>query len=316
MTITSGAGSNVITVSVAAGYVGGNITVSAVNACGNSPLRTRSTALNMPATPGVIAGPANGICQASGVVYTIASVPTASSYSWAVPAGATIVSGQGTNTITVDFGLSFSSGAITVSSVNNCGTSSARSISVTGIPARPGTISGLVSPACGGQSYTYGVATVSGASSYVWTVTPGGSVTFPSPMIVNGKDAQITWAAGAPASQGVTVRAANTCGSSTTRSAGVTVNSCPRLSAAEVQQWNMYPNPATDRLNISLSVAQDMDYIITIVDAAGRIVMRQQLQAISGTNSFEMNVSELSSGLYSVLLESEGVQDIQRLIVE
>jgi hypothetical protein len=59
-----------------------------------------------------------------------------------------------------------------------------------------------------------------------------------------------------------------------------------------------------------------MDYIITIVDAAGRIVKRQQLQAISGTNSFEMNVSELSSGLYSVLLESEGVQDIQRLIVE
>lgn len=55
--------------------------------------------------------------------YTTGKVNGASSYNWSVPAGAVIVSGQGTREISVDFGASQSQGAVCVYATNNCGSS-------------------------------------------------------------------------------------------------------------------------------------------------------------------------------------------------
>ncbi len=83
----------------------------------------------VPATPGTITpsnpSPAIG---ASGITYTIAAVPGATTYNWKVPPGATITSGQGTTSITVTWGNN--PGTITVNASNSCGTSGTQSISV------------------------------------------------------------------------------------------------------------------------------------------------------------------------------------------
>jgi len=55
------------------------------------------------------------------VTYSVSSVPSATSYNWSVPSDATIVQGQGTNTILVDFGVQ--SGDISVSIPTSCDTS-------------------------------------------------------------------------------------------------------------------------------------------------------------------------------------------------
>ncbi|MFM9008399.1 MAG: BspA family leucine-rich repeat surface protein, partial [Bacteroidota bacterium] len=138
--ITSGQGSNIITVSVAAGYSGGSVAVTASNICGTSPARTRLVTTNLPGTPGAISGDAGGVCNASGIVYSIASVSGATSYNWSV-SGGTVVSGQGSTSITVNFG-SFTNGSVSVQAVNGCGSSSLRTLTVTGSPAQPGVISG------------------------------------------------------------------------------------------------------------------------------------------------------------------------------
>jgi beta-glucanase (GH16 family)/regulation of enolase protein 1 (concanavalin A-like superfamily) len=52
-------------------------------------------------------------------VYSVTSVPGAS-YSWTVPSGATIVSGQNTNQITINFGANAVSGNIAAAVTNNC----------------------------------------------------------------------------------------------------------------------------------------------------------------------------------------------------
>ena len=49
------------------------------------------------------------VCQGqTGVTYSIAAVTGATTYEWSVPSGAAIVSGNGTNSITVDFSTSAS----------------------------------------------------------------------------------------------------------------------------------------------------------------------------------------------------------------
>jgi hypothetical protein len=270
--------------------------------------------LNLPNTPGVIGGAASGVCQSSGVVYTIASVPNATSYSWTVPAGATIAAGQGTAALTVDFGAGFTGGQITVASVNGCGTSSVRSFTVSGAPARPGAISGIVSPACGGQSYTYSVGSVAGTTNYLWTVTPGGSVAFPTPLIVNGKDAQITWTLGAPSSQGVNVRTQNACGTSTTRSASVTVNTCIRV--ADAIQAEIYPNPAHDLVNVVFAAESAANFQVQIIDAAGRVVAQESIAAVAGMNKMEVDVNGLASGMYTIMISNENSKLIEKLLID
>ncbi|MCX6279002.1 MAG: DUF1566 domain-containing protein [Bacteroidetes bacterium] len=70
------------------------------------------------ATPGTISGNANPTINAVGVIYTIAALSGALGYTWTVPLGSTITSGQGTTSITVNFGTA--NGAIFVSAYGSC----------------------------------------------------------------------------------------------------------------------------------------------------------------------------------------------------
>src|SRR5690606_35252617 len=66
------------------------------------------------ATAGAISGDIT-VCQGdTGVVYTIPVLPNASSYTWSLPPGATIVSGANTNSITVDYNASATTGNVSV----------------------------------------------------------------------------------------------------------------------------------------------------------------------------------------------------------
>lgn len=81
-----------------------------------------------PATPGGITGSV-AVSPGNLFVYTIATVPFATNYIWTIPAatGWSIVSGQGTTSLTVTAGNTGTSGFITVRSSNTCGTSAASS---------------------------------------------------------------------------------------------------------------------------------------------------------------------------------------------
>jgi hypothetical protein len=83
----------------------------------------------LPATPGTITG-TNPVCASNSYTYSIAAVTDATSYNWTVPAGWTITAGAGTTTITATAGSA--GGNISVTAVNECGTSpSASTMSVT-----------------------------------------------------------------------------------------------------------------------------------------------------------------------------------------
>ncbi|GAB4093552.1 hypothetical protein GCM10028786_24790 [Flaviaesturariibacter terrae] len=115
---------------------------------GYSSTITYATLPAAPATPGTISGTATPCSGASGVAYSVAAVANASSYTWTLPAGATIATGDGGNSITVNFGSS--GGSIAVSASNSCGSSSPRTLAIS-LNVAP-TISGQ--PAV--QSITYG----------------------------------------------------------------------------------------------------------------------------------------------------------------
>jgi len=75
-----------------------------------------------------ITGPSPVCANATGNVYSVVNIP-GSAYNWTVPAGATITSGQGTNSITVTFGNT--SGNVTVVETIGCGNGPSVTLAVT-----------------------------------------------------------------------------------------------------------------------------------------------------------------------------------------
>lgn len=124
--------------------------------------------------PGAISGNIS-VTPATSETYSVTAVAGATSYNWTLPSG---WSGTSTsNTITVTTGTT--SGAISVSAVNGCGTSSPTTLMVNQagcVTNQPGSISGntSVTPA---TSETYSVTAVVDATSYTWTLPSGWSGT-------------------------------------------------------------------------------------------------------------------------------------------
>ncbi|MFM7104547.1 MAG: hypothetical protein ACKOW8_03425, partial [Flavobacteriales bacterium] len=75
----------------------------------------------LPAAAGVITGTAT-VCQGqNSVTYTVPAIANATGYTWTLPTGASIASGNNTNSITVNFSNTATSGNITVQGNNSCG---------------------------------------------------------------------------------------------------------------------------------------------------------------------------------------------------
>lgn len=121
-----------------------------------------------PNSPGNINGPVM-ICQDSIAVYTVQDVPFASSYSWMVPAGALILNGQNSPSVTIQWGNT--GGIISVIAGNQCGISnpSVLEVIVTNVPSQPAVIQGP-GQACNGENITFSVEPVLYATSYFWMV--------------------------------------------------------------------------------------------------------------------------------------------------
>jgi len=92
---------------------------------------TATVSTTTPGTPGAISGETNPF-EYTTQTYSIATVVGATSYNWTA-VGMTILSGQGTNSISVNVGSSVSR-SITVNATNACGTSIANSVAVFPIP--------------------------------------------------------------------------------------------------------------------------------------------------------------------------------------
>ena len=188
-TIVSGQGTRTITVNflstLTATYTG-TITVVGKNDCGNtSAAATRTITKVTLGTPGTISGPtafATNVCSLIGkdtaITYTIPAVAGATNYAWTAPTNATIVTGQGTNTITVKFTNGYTTATagdtlrVVVSS--SCVTAAAKKLAIkAALPAAPTaiTISSIQTNVCAARKYRYSVSasTAAGFTGYSWS---------------------------------------------------------------------------------------------------------------------------------------------------
>ncbi|HNP53675.1 MAG TPA: PKD domain-containing protein, partial [Ferruginibacter sp.] len=134
-----------------------------------------------PVVLGSISGPTDACPLIGGsAIYSVPAAANVSVYSWTAPAGTSIISGQGTNSIELGFNNGFGSSAVLTVVGGSCSNPVTSTIAIVkNIPANPGAITGP-NNACGfaGTSNlaTYSIAPVANATSYIWTVPAGAQI--------------------------------------------------------------------------------------------------------------------------------------------
>lgn len=120
-------------------------------------------------SPGPITGPTS-LCQGERRInYSVQPVVNATSYNWFVPAGATIISGNHTNSILVDFSIDAISGNIGVQGVNICesGPLSELGITVNELPVADAGNDTIIP--YGTSATLHGASGGTGSFSYHWS---------------------------------------------------------------------------------------------------------------------------------------------------
>jgi hypothetical protein len=104
-------------------------TVSDVNGCtGQQGISISNGLLSTPSKPAGINGPAAVKSYQTAITYNVMNPDLTVLYAWAVPSDAIIIAGQGTPTIIVNWGST--TGSVTVSAGNVCGSSNSYSMKV------------------------------------------------------------------------------------------------------------------------------------------------------------------------------------------
>lgn len=249
--VTAGQNTTSVTVHFSNTAISGNVSVYGTNGAGNGVASNLALTVNpLPAQTSDISGPGT-ICHNGSGEYSVTNV-SGITYSWTVPAGATITAGQGTSAIAVTFGTQ--SGVVQVTPGNGCGngSGSAKEVVVTADPAMPESIEGSEQPCIGSEQH-YSVMQKPG-ESYTWSV-PAGTT------IAAGQGTnQIAVLVGSAAGN-VSVHASNSCGVSDEQTLAITPQSLP----AEPGEMTGSTSPCEGSLQeYSVPEVAGLEYIWTV----------------------------------------------------
>ena len=253
-----------------AGISSGNISVSAINSCGSSALQTLSINVNTsPLSPTVIIGNIN-VCYATSNTYSVTPVLGATSYTWTLPG--LWIGASSTNSITTN--VSNSSGNISVSAINSCGSSASQTLAV-----NVNSVNTSVS-----QSGNILSANISGAT-YQW-------INCINNTIILGQISQ-TFNAPAIGNYAVII----------TQNGCSDTSSCYNINTVEISEnsfsifTKIYPNPSTGKIQI---IIDDLKFIknssIEIFNMQGIIIYQSEII----NTKFDIDLINQTKGFYFI----------------
>ncbi|MES2566245.1 MAG: glycosyl hydrolase family 18 protein [Bacteroidota bacterium] len=85
-----------------------------------------------------------------------------------------------------------------------------------------------------------------------------------------------------------------------------------------LQQLSVFPNPANEKVSISIISEENNSVSYSLIDAQGKLIDQKELNLVSGINTLEININQLqiSKGVYFIKLISKDKETIKKLIVE
>ncbi len=74
-----------------------------------------------------------------------------------------------------------------------------------------------------------------------------------------------------------------------------------------VNNWNVYPTPATNLINVNFELRKEGKMSINIINTVGQVVLTERLVGIVGSQQHRINLDNISEGSYILSLEMNGM---------
>ncbi|NCA85690.1 MAG: T9SS type A sorting domain-containing protein [Clostridia bacterium] len=203
------------------------------------------------------------------------------------------------------------SATLTLTASDNQGNSDVDDLLLTilPLPAMPDGLTGET-PVCAGYVYPYTCQPIADALSYEWVLSPA-----EAGEIQENSDNEITvlWSPEYFATATLKVRGMNDCGyGDYSEEFVVTVEDCTSIDETAANGFSITPNPASDRLNITLPATTSSVTTIRIISVTGKLILQQET---ANNNNVTIDVSSLTNGMYLLGLYNDHFTQVRKLMI-
>ena len=87
------------------------------------------------------------------------------------------------------------------------------------------------------------------------------------------------------------------------------------IEEALTTSFGVYPNPATDVLNVTFE-ANNADYSVALIDLQGRVMSSANYSSLNGSQTIEIPVADFAKGSYIVQVTSNGVSTTKNVVIK
>lgn len=88
-----------------------------------------------------------------------------------------------------------------------------------------------------------------------------------------------------------------------------------QIITTQITDDKLYPNPAKNKCTIEFKAENNQKYIIELADATGKILLRDVVNAVNGSNSLDLKIGNLVAGIYYVnIIDENGERKALKLI--
>ena len=80
---------------------------------------------------------------------------------------------------------------------------------------------------------------------------------------------------------------------------------------------SVFPNPATKNFTVAINSNRGQSVNLSIIDITGKKIMEEKLPIFPGNNIMDYNTAQLNlaTGVYSIIINNEHINEFQKLIV-
>ena len=80
--------------------------------------------------------------------------------------------------------------------------------------------------------------------------------------------------------------------------------------------FNVYPNPTRDQAIVSFTAGTEDVYNIRLIDVTGRIIQNVNYTSVIGENQYQLNVSTVAKGVYTIILQNGSTLLQSKIVVQ
>ncbi len=88
------------------------------------------------------------------------------------------------------------------------------------------------------------------------------------------------------------------------------------LSVSSSPSFSLYPNPSTGKINVTYNGKSTGNILLRVLDMEGRSLVSKTEQAITGINTYGLNLSNVKEGIYSLELSDGNLKKQKKFVIE